>query len=185
MSIAMIPDHGVSSRLERLTLMSRLAEHCSMSEADVLVHKNELRAKYDPLRKVNLVCKFAVVVSLLCCVVAICMHMQTFAQVMLMLFFGALFCGLSVSVHVKVCEDKRICNLDECFRLLSSAELQGLFQSIEERNDPTLSVLVANLFTQNYLLRVSDQILIESILRLDDEQIAKHSIELFLSGHKT
>jgi hypothetical protein len=183
MSIAMIPDHGVSSRLERLTLMTRLAEHRSMSEADVLVHKNELRAKSDPLRKVNLACELAIVVSLLCCVIAICMHMHTFAQVMLMVFFGALFCGLSVSVHIDS-EDKRICNLDERFQLLSSAELQGLFQSIEERNDPTLSVLVANLFTQNYLLRVSDQLLIESILRLDDEQIAKHSIELFLSGHK-
>jgi hypothetical protein len=184
MSTMTISGHDVSSRLERLTLMSRLAEHRSKSEADVLVHKNELRAKSDPLRKVNLACELAIVVSLLCCVIAICMHMHTFAQVMLMVFFGALFCGLSVSVHVKVCEDKRICNLDERFRLLSSAELQGFFQSIEERNDPTLSVLVANLFTQNYLLRFSDQLLIESILRLDDEQIAKHSIELFLSGHK-
>lgn len=183
MSTMTISGHDVSSRLERLTLMSRLAEHHSMSEADVLVHKNELRAKSDPLRKVNLACELTVVVSSLCCVIAICMHMHTFAQVMLMVFFGALFCGLSVSVHIDG-EDKRICNLDERFRLLSSAELQGLFKSIDERKDPTLSQLVANLFAQNNLLRVSDLPLIEPIFRLDDEQSIKHSIELFVSGNK-
>ena len=183
MSTMTISGHDVSSRLERLTLMSRLAEHRSMSEADVLVHKNELRAKSDPLRKVNLACEFAVIVSLLCCVIAICMHMHTFAQVMLIVFFGALFFGLSASVHIDG-EDKRICNLDEHFRLLSSAELQDLFKSIEERKDPTLSQLVANLFSQNNWLRISDLLLIEAILRLDDEQSIKHSIEHFVSGYK-
>lgn len=183
MSTMTISGHDVSSRLERLTLMSRLAEHRSMSEADVLIQKNELRAKSDPLRKVNLACELTVVVSSLCCVIAICMHMHTFAQVMLMVFFGALFCGLSVSVHIDS-EDKRICNLDERFRLLSSAELQGIFQSIEKRKDPTLSQLVANLFAQNNWLRISDLLLIEAILRLDDEKIINHSIEQSVSGYK-
>lgn len=183
MSTMTISGHDVSSRLERLTLMSRLAEHRSMSEADVLIQKNELRAKSDPLRKVNLACELTVVVSSLCCVIAICMHMHTFAQVMLMVFFGALFCGLSVSVHIDS-EDKRICNLDERFRLLSSAELQGIFQSIEKRKDPTLSQLVANLFAQNNWLRISDLLLIEAILRLDDEQSIKRSIEMFVSGNR-
>lgn len=178
-----ISELDVSSRLERLMLISRLSQHRSMSEADVVVHKNELREKSDPLRKVNRACEFAVVISLQWCVIAICWQMQTFAQVMLMVFLGALFCGLSVSVHIDS-EDKRICNFDQRFRLLSSAELQRLFQSIEESNDPTLSQLVANQFTQNYLLRVGDQLLIEEILRLDDEQSIKRSIEMFVSGNR-
>lgn len=180
MSTMTLSGHSVSSRLERLTLMSRLAEHCVLSDAALAAQKAAIAGKLDRLRRGKRAFKVVLALSSLLFVVSLLMQMKMAATLFLVLIFATVVFGLVTSIRFDFEED-RLFYFDRRFRSLSSLELHDLFENVDGRNDPTLRLAIANLYKQNQLLRVSDLPLIKEVLRLDDEQSAIHSIESFVA----